>query len=394
LINPRSKISQVPLVRKATRHWFLRFDHFKDKLTEWIGKKEWKSNVVNFVKSYIDDLKPRAITRDMEWGVPLPLPGTEGKVLYVWFDAPIGYISATQEWAQLHQQPDAWKDYWLDPHTTLVNFIGKDNIPFHAIFFPAMIMGQNIPYKLVDQLPANEFYNLEGRQFSKSDNWTIDLESFFNQFTSDQIRYTIAANAPENQDSEFSWKDFQLRCNSELLSKYGNFVNRTLAFLQSQCEGKIPPLTHPHPIDLDFLQKIKELGREADQAYAHFQLRRAAQLIMEIAQAGNAYFDAKKPWVAARSALTHHDMQVTISCCLECIKCMALISSPIIPDAADKIWNMLGFTTPLHAQKWDEVLNAQLPEGRHLTPPEVLFKRVEDSAIQQEIQKLHQLHSH
>jgi len=391
LLTPRSKMSQAPLVRKPTKHWFLRFDHFKKQLAEWIGKKEWKGNVVNFAKAYIDDLKPRAITRDMQWGVPVPLPGTEGKVLYVWFDAPIGYISATQEWAELQHNPDAWKDYWCDPQTTLVQFIGKDNIPFHAIFFPAMVMGQNIPYKLVDQLPANEFYNLEGRQFSKSDGWFIDLEAFFKQFTSDQIRYAIASNAPENQDSDFSWKDFQLRCNSELLGKYGNLVNRTLVFIQTQCEGKIPGLTHPHPVDLEFLKKVKDLVQEADLAYSRFQLRRASQIIMELAQAGNVYFDAKKPWIAARSALTHHDMVTTIACCLECIKCMALISSPIIPEAADRIWKMLGFTTALHEQKWDLVLNSQLPEGHPLAPPQVLFSRVEDSVIQQEIDKLQKL---
>jgi methionyl-tRNA synthetase len=193
LKNPRSKLTNAPLVLKATKHWFLLFDRFKDQLTQWLAEKNWKANVRNFAQSYIDDLKPRAITRDGEWGIPIPLPGTEGKVLYVWFDAPIGYISATQEWAQLNGKPDAWKDYWLDPETTYVQFIGKDNIPFHAVFFPAMEMGQNQPYKKVDQLPANEFLNLEGRQFSKSDGWTIDLADFFQNFTADQIRYTLAA---------------------------------------------------------------------------------------------------------------------------------------------------------------------------------------------------------
>src|SRR5579862_125579 len=230
LIQPRSKLTGASLIRKSTKHWFLRFDLFKEKLAQWIAEKEWKPNVINFAKGYIDDLKPRAITRDSDWGIPIPLPHTEGKVFYVWFDAPIGYISAVREWAELKGTPDAWKNYWLDPKTKLVQFIGKDNIPFHAVFFPAMLMGQNQPYKLVDELPANEFYNLEGRQFSKSDGWYIDLDAFFKQFTTDQIRYAIASNAPETSDSEFSWKDFQMRCNSELLGKYGNLVNRTLVF--------------------------------------------------------------------------------------------------------------------------------------------------------------------
>ncbi len=391
LINPCSKLTGSPLVRKPTKHWFLRFDLFKEKLKSWIEKKDWKPNVVNFAKGYIDDLKPRAITRDMEWGVPIPLPHTEGKVLYVWFDAPIGYISASQEWAQLQGKSDAWKDYWLDPKTKLVQFIGKDNIPFHAVFFPAMTMGQNQPYKLVDELPANEFYNLEGRQFSKSDGWYIDLENFFKQFTADQIRYAIASNAPENQDSEFSWNDFQARCNNELLGKYGNLVNRTLVFAHNNCEGKAPLIQHLQEIDQQFLQKIKQLTQEADDAYAHFRLRKASQAIMDLAQAGNIYFDAKKPWVAARSALTQQDMFNTIGCCLECLKALAITSFPIIPTAAEKLWNMLGFKTPLSHAKWDEAIATPLPAAQILHKPEILFAKIEDSAIRQEIDKLHQM---
>src|SRR5581483_8897740 len=315
LLHPRSKLTGAALIRKPTKHWFLRFDLLKDKLGTWISQKSWKPNVVNFAKSYIDDLKPRAITRDMQWGVPLPLPDTEGKVLYVWFDAPIGYISATQEWAQLHEHPEAWKNYWLDPDTYHVQFIGKDNIPFHAVFFPAMIMGQNTPYKTVDDLPANEFYNLEGRQFSKSDGWYIDLDSFFKQFTADQIRYAIASNAPENQDSEFTWKDFQARCNSELLGKYGNLVNRTLVFARNNCERMVPELKHLDEQDQKFLDKVKQLAKDAEEAYSSFRLRRASAVIMELAQLGNVYFDAKKPWIANRSALTHQDMFNTIGCC-------------------------------------------------------------------------------
>ncbi len=393
LINPRSKLTGAPLIRKPTKHWFLRFDLFKDKLNEWISKKSWKPNVVNFAKGYIDELKPRAITRDMEWGIPLPLPGTEGKVLYVWFDAPIGYISATQEWAQLRDKPDAWKDYWLDPKTYHVQFIGKDNIPFHAVFFPAMIMGQNTPYKLVDDLPANEFYNLEGRQFSKSDGWTIDLESFFKQFTADQIRYAIASNAPESQDSEFSWKDFQSRCNSELLGKYGNLVNRTLVFAHNNCERKIPEIKHLHEQDQQFLDKIRQLAKDAEEAYSSFRLRKASQVVMELAQLGNVYFDAKKPWIANRSALTHQDMFNAIGCCIECLKVLALISFPIIPETAEKVWKMLGFKTPLASAKWDDVVNSVLEFGQALPEPQILFTKIEDDVIQKEIEKLHQMAS-
>lgn len=391
LLSARSKISGAALSKKATKHWFLRFDLFKERLQEWIAQKEWKSNVVNFAKSYIDELKPRAITRDSAWGVPIPLPNTEGKVFYVWFDAPIGYISATKEWAQLHGKPDAWKEYWLDPTCELVQFMGKDNIPFHAVFFPAMIMGQNQPYKLVDQLSANEFYNLEGRQFSKSDGWYIDLDSFFKKFTTDQIRYAIASNAPENQDAEFSWKDFQQRCNSELLGKYGNLVNRTLTFLQMHCEGKVPARGTLLPIDSAFLEQIAVIAKEAQEAYESFRLRRASQLIMELAQAGNGYFDAKKPWITARSALTLHEMQTTLSCCLECLKVLALLSFPIITKTAQSLWSMLGFQSSLVKEQWANVLALPIAEGTHLPIPHILFAKIEDEVIMKEIETLQKL---
>lgn len=388
LKNPRSKLTNAPLVLKPTKHWFLRFDLFKDKLNAWISKKNWKANVVNFSKSYIDDLKPRAITRDGDWGIPIPLPGTEGKVLYVWFDAPIAYISATIQWAQLQGKPDAWKDYWFDPETTYVQFIGKDNIPFHAVFFPAMEMGQNLPYKTVDQLPANEFLNLEGKQFSKSEGWTIDLADFFNHFTTDQLRYVLAANAPENQDSEFTWKDFQTRCNSELLGKYGNLANRLLVFLQNQVQGKVPPKGQLSDSDRTFLEQIHQIADEAAKAYEQFNLRRAAQLMMLIAQTGNVYFDEKKPWSLAKTPEKRPQMETILYCCLECIKILALVSSPIMPAVSQKLWEMLGNTTTLAKQNWDKVVKQEIPEGKQLPAPQVLFKRVENELIQEQENKL------
>ncbi|MES2344465.1 MAG: methionine--tRNA ligase [Chlamydiota bacterium] len=386
LINPRSKITDASLILKPTKHWFLRFDRFKEQLNEWLEKKNWKPNVVNFVKKYIEDLKSRAITRDSEWGIPVPLKEAEGKVLYVWFDAPIGYISATKEWAQLQGKKDSWKDYWLDPETKLVQFIGKDNIPFHAIFFPAMIMGQKKPYKIVDELPANEFYNLEGRQFSKSDNWTIDLASFFHKFTADQIRYVIAANAPETQDSEFTWKDFQTRCNSELLGKYGNLANRTLVFTANQCAGKIPTPLALKEEDDAFLEKVKTLAEETSHAYETFHLRKASQLIMELAQLGNVYFDIKKPWQLAKDPATRQEMENTIYCCLECIKTMALISLPIIPETAARLFSLLGFKAP--PTNWQETLSNPLVSLTSLPKPRILFTRVEDDVIAVEVAKL------
>lgn len=388
---PRSKLTQAPLVHKATKHWFLLLDKFKERLEEWIKTKEWKPNVVNFVKGYIDDLHPRAITRDSTWGVPIPLPQTEGKVLYVWFDAPIGYISATKEWAEKMGFADRWKDYWCDPATKLVNFVGKDNIPFHAVIFPAMTMGQNQPYKLVDELPANEFYKLEGRQFSKSEGWYIDLDDFFQRYTSDQIRYVIAANAPETSDSEFTWKDFQMKCNGDLVGKYGNLVNRTLTFIKNYCGGKVPSMGQLAPEDEAFLQRIQEIVDQAAVSYETFRVRRASQDIMELAQLGNVYFDSKRPWKDQKQPETQERMATTLACCLTCLQALALISAPIIPAAAEKVWRMLGYEESLAAVGWDQVKAKKPQEGQVLPEPTILFQKIEDKQIEEEIAKLHRM---
>lgn len=391
LIEPRSKLTGSPLILKETKHWFLRFDHFKEELLEWIEKKDWKPNVVNFALSYIRELKPRAITRDSEWGIPVPLEGTSGKVLYVWFDAPIGYISAVKDWANEQKDPELWKKYFLDPATRYVQFIGKDNIPFHAVFFPAMIMGQNTPYKLVDDLPANEFYNLEGKQFSKSDGWTIDLESFFTQFSADQIRYVIASNAPETGDSEFTWKDFQARSNAELLGKYGNFVNRVLVFIHDRLGGVVPKAIYTKPADLAFLGRAKEIVRECQTAYDSFQLRRACQLIMELAQLGNVYFDSQKPWQLVKDPASRQDLENTLRACLECIQWLALLAFPVIPSTAEKIWHMLGFEESLQKMGWNRIAEGVIQEGIVLPKPQILFAKVEDSVIQEKVTELNKM---
>ncbi|NGX39379.1 MAG: Methionine--tRNA ligase [Chlamydiae bacterium] len=388
LKNPRSKVTDAPLSRKPTKHWFLKFEMFKERLASWIEEKNWKPAVKNFAKSYIDELRSRAITRDSKWGIPLPIKDTEGKVFYVWFDAPIGYISIAKEWAESVGDKNKWKEYWCDPKTRLVHFVGKDNIPFHAVFFPAMTMGQNVPYKLVDDLPANEFLNLEGRQFSKSEGWTIDLEAFFLEFTPDQIRYYLAANAPETADSEFSWRDFQLRCNSELLGKYGNLANRTLVFAQRHCGGKIPKSKDLQPEDREFLSKIKEIAAQIEEAYKTFHLRKAAQGIMELATAGNVYFDAKKPWALAKDSNTRQAMETTLACCIECLKVLALVSSPIIPSAAQKLWELIGFESRLEDQNWRTIMDESVKATTPLPEPKTLFKKVEDSLIEKEMAKL------
>ncbi len=387
LLSPRSKLTNSKLILKRSRHWYLRFDKFKKKLNEWLSAKEWKPNVMHFTKQFLKDLKERAITRDSSWGVPVPLEDAKGKVLYVWFDAPIGYISATMEWAEKINDKDKWKDYWLDKNTKLINFIGKDNIPFHTIFFPAMIMGQNEGYILAHDVPANEFLMLENRQFSKSDNWYIDLDDFFKKYTADQIRYYLAAIAPETSDSDFSWKDFQNRCNSELLAKLGNFVHRTLVFAKNNCSQKVPK-PNLEEEDNHFLLKIKELSLSAIEAYYNYHLRLASQIIMELAHLGNCYFDQKKPWKLAKDPATHEQMDTTIFCCLECIKAIAMTSSPIIPDSSQKIWEMLGYTSKLEDEKWDDVLSKSINENQGLKDPVVLFRKIEDEEIEKELEKL------
>lgn len=389
LLNPRSKLTNSPLVLKPTKHWFLLFDKFKDQLLEWIEKKNWKPNVVNFAKKYMEDLRPRAITRDSKWGIPVPLDEAEGKVFYVWFDAPIGYISASKEWAEQNNDPDMWKDFWCDPETKYVQFLGKDNIPFHAVFFPAMTLGQNQAYKTVDDLSANEFLNLEGRAFSKSEGWYIDLEDFFTKYTTDQIRYSLAANAPETSDAEFKWKDFQMHCNAELLGKYGNLVNRALVFTQKQCAGEAPGLPDDlEEIDLKFLADIKRLVKSISESYDSYRMRRASSQVMEFAQLGNVYFDAKKPWTDAKAESTRPRLMTTIACCLECLKALALISSPIIPETAQKVWKMLGYDTNLVDLRWDDVMNEPVPSGQILPKPSVLFRKIEDEEIEMEMEKL------
>jgi len=388
LLEPRSKLTGATLIHKPTRHWFLLLNKFKDRLLDWLETKDWKPNVVNFIKKYIEELRPRAITRDSDWGIPVPLEEAEGKVLYVWFEAPVGYISASQEWAEQVGAPDRWKEYWCDSKTKLVQFVGKDNIPFHAAIFPAMTMGQNQPYKLVDELPANEFLNLEGRQFSKSEGWTIDFEDFFTRYSADQIRYAIAANAPETSDAEFTWKDFQNRCNGELLGKFGNLVNRVLVFAQKQCEGIVPHSGQLEKNDQEFLNDMQVLVEEIEGSYQTFSLRRASRKIMELAQLGNTYFDGKRPWKDAKDPETRGRMETTIWCCIECLKMLALASCPIIPRIATKIWEMLGFSGEVEKVLWKEVVETAVLSGQRLQKPEILFQKIEDTQIEEEIGRL------
>ena len=383
--NPRTKIGSKPLIKKSTRHWFLRLDLFKDRLLKWLETKPWKPNVVNFIKKYIEDIRPRSITRDMKWGIPVPLPEAAGKVFYVWFDAPIGYISATKEWAESIGDPNRWESYWLDPACRLVQFMGKDNVPFHGAIFPAMLMGQDRQYKLVDEMPANEFYTLAGRQFSKSEGWFIDVADFLERYSPDQLRYAIASNAPETQDSEFTWKDFQSRCNADLLGKFGNFIHRTLVFAKNMCNSTVPEPKDLSEEDAKFLERCRELASQAKAAYSQFRLRKASQAIMELAQIGNVYFDIKKPWQKGQDPQT---ISNTMYCSLECVKILSLISMPIIPTASAEIVALLGLEPQFQLRGWDDQLAFTLPPGHRLGEPKPLFRKIEDEEIVREEAKL------
>lgn len=383
LKNPVSSITGTPLQQKKTKHWFMLFDKFSDELLSWLKTKNWKSNVTNFAAEYAKKLHPRAITRDLTWGVPVPGAESKEKVLYVWFDAPIGYISMTKEWAIDQGDPDLWKAYWCEEETKLVQFLGKDNIPFHALFFPAMLMGQNTFYKKVDDLVANEFLLLEGKAFSKSEGWTIDTEAFIQTFSCDMLRYYLASHAPQLQDAEFTFEGFYQTIHSDLVGKLGNLVHRTLTFIQ-KIGGCIPEESTIQEEDTLFSNQIHLLNKEIDLAYEHYDLRKVTALLMELATLGNVYFDREKPWVLVKSSNSRLSTVLHKLCF--CLKSLAIHAYPIIPDASQKLWALLGFTSLLeegYAQRESSVFTKS-PLGS----PTLLFKKFEKEALEPFIKAL------
>jgi len=320
----------------------------------------------------------------------VPLEGAEGKVLYVWFDAPIGYISAAMEWAQRSGKPEAWKDFWLDESCRLIQFLGKDNIPFHAVIFPSMIMGQDLPLKLVDEMPANEFYNLEGKKFSKSDGWSIDLDDFVSKYDVQTLRYMLAATAPESSDSEFTWKEFQIRVNAELVGKWGNFIHRTLTFLQKM-GGKCPFQREYKEEDQFFISQLKVKIEEIEHAFGQFRVRKACQLIMEMAQLSNAYFDSQKPWVLFKEC-KQQDLERVMTVCLKAIQWLLVVSSPIIPEVCERPWKWLGFAKSVAQMGWKEGIDASLAYGHSIEEPQLLFAKIEDEQITAEQELLRKRH--
>jgi methionyl-tRNA synthetase len=386
LINPHSALSGNKPVLKETKHWYLPLDKAEGWLREWIlegHKDDWKVNVYGQVKSWIDQgLQPRAVTRDLDWGVKVPLPETEGKVLYVWFDAPIGYISAAREWAE--KTGKDWEPYWKASDSKLVHFIGKDNIVFHCIIFPFMLQ-QEGSFVLPDNVPANEFLNLENDKISTSRNWAVWLHEYLQELPGkeDVLRYVLTANAPETKDNDFTWKDFQARNNNELLAVFGNFVNRTLVLTHKYFEGKVPALDHLTDADKAVLAEMQRFPEKISQSIELYRFREALSELMNLARLGNRYLTENEPWKIFK---TDPDRVKTIlAVSLEIVARLSVLSEPFLPFTSEKLRKMLH----LGSFGWDDAANLSLlEEGHQLGETVLLFEKVEDSLIEQQVQKL------
>ena len=381
LINPHSALSGAKPVLRKTKHWYLPLDKYEPFLKHWILEehKEWKSNVYGQCKSWIDQgLKPRAVTRDLSWGVPVPLKGTDGKVLYVWFDAPIGYISATKALTK------DWEKYWKDKETRMVHFIGKDNIVFHCIIFPAMLHAHG-GYILPDNVPANEFLNIEGQKVSTSRNWAVWLNEYLEDFPGrqDALRYTLTANMPETKDNDFTWKDFQNRNNSELVAILGNFVNRVMVLTNKHFQGKVPPKGVLTAEDEEVLRGIAEQRARVEDALETFHFRDALKEYMNLARVGNKYLTEMEPWKLVESDEERTGSVLYVS--LQLVAALAGLGEPFLPFATKRLLKMLN----KGSVAWDEVGAQMLPEGYRVGEPELLFTKIEDDAIEAQIKKLH-----
>jgi methionyl-tRNA synthetase len=382
LINPHSKLSGATPIKKKTTHWYLPLQDYEQWLREWIleGHQEWRSNVYGQVKSWLDGgLQPRAVTRDLDWGVPVPVEGAEGKVLYVWFDAPIGYISNTQELL-----PDSWEKWWKSPDTRLVHFIGKDNIVFHCIVFPAMLKAYGDGYILPDNVPANEFLNLEGDKISTSRGWAVWAHEYLQDFPGkeDVLRYVLTANAPETKDNDFSWKDFQQRNNSELVAIFGNFVNRAMVLTHKYFGGKVPACGSLEDIDKEALAQIPALKASMEKNIEEFKFREALKDAMGIARVGNKYISDSEPWKVAKTDLdrTATILNISLQICAD----LAIAFEPFTPFAAKRLREMLGSQLD-----WEVFGRPQiLPAGHQLGAAELLFAKIEDDAIDAQLARL------
>ena len=388
LIDPKSSITGSKPTLKATKHWFLPLNRYQEFLEKWIlegHKSDWKPNVYGQVKSWLDDeLKPRAVTRDLDWGIPVPVEGAEGKVLYVWFDAPIGYISSTKEWAE--REGKDWRPYWQDKNTELVHFIGKDNIVFHCIIFPAMLKAEG-SYILPTNVPANEFLNLEGNKLSTSKNWAVWLHEYLQDFPNQQdvLRYALTANAPETKDNDFTWKDFQARNNNELVAIFGNFINRVAVLTQKYYEGVIPAAGEFNDIDTETLLQITELTEKIEQSLERYRFREAQQELMNMARLGNKYLADEEPWKLIKT--DPERVKTVMYVALQIATALAVASEPFLPFTSEKLKRML----QLGAITWENLkTNATelLKAGHLIGTAELLFEKIEDAAIEKQLQRL------
>lgn len=383
LIEPKSAITGAKPELRETKHWYLPLDKWEPALRKWIldGHTEWKTNVYGQCKSWLDmGLKPRAVSRDLDWGIPVPVEGAEGKVLYVWFDAPIGYISNTKEIL-----PDTWQTYWKDPETRIINFIGKDNIVFHCIVFPAMLMAYGDGYQLPENVPANEFLNLEGDKISTSRNWAVWLHEYLKDFPGKQdvLRYVLTANAPETKDNDFTWRDFQARNNSELVAILGNFFNRAVVLTHKYYDGMVPEAEKLEAVDTEVMAEIRAVKEQLSHNLDTFHFRDALKDMMNIARIGNKYLQDTEPWKVAKTdkERTASILNTALQICAN----LAVASEPFIPFAAAKMRSMLG----LGCMTWANLGDTQLIKpGMKLSQPELLFEKIEDSAIEAQVARL------
>ena len=388
LINPKSAITgNVPTV-KETKHWFLPLDKHEAFLRKWIlegHKKDWKPNVYGQVKSWLEDgLRPRAVTRDLDWGIPVPLEGAEGKVLYVWFDAPIGYISSTKEWAA--REGKNWEDYWKKDDTKLVHFIGKDNIVFHCIIFPSMLKAHG-DYILPENVPANEFLNLEGNKLSTSKNWAVWLHEYLEEFPNQQdvLRYTLTANAPESKDNDFTWKDFQAKNNNELVAIFGNFINRVVVLTNKYYNGIVPAPNDFTEIDEDVLAAVKEFPNIIGKSIERYRFREASQELMSLARLGNKYLADEEPWKVIK--LDEERVKTIMFIALQISSALAILSEPFLPFTSTKLKNILNVDKKLSWKNVTEIA-ILLPAGHQINKAELLFSKIEDKAIEAQVEKL------
>ncbi len=387
IINPRCKICGSPPEMRSTKHWYFRLSQFQKRLEDWQASKPgFKSNVREFCAGWFKEgLTDRPITRDIDWGIPVPLPGAEGKVLYVWFDAPIGYISSTVEWAQARSRPESWRDYWQDPKTRLIHFIGKDNIVFHAIVWPAMLMARE-GFILPDNIPANEFLTIEGQKLSTSRNWAVWVDEYLEVFPPDPLRYYLAANAPENKDADFAWKDFQTRNNSELADILGNLVNRSLSFVEKHFESRVPPAGQLSESDRSILALIGEATEKIGESLDQFQVRRAVGELMDLARSGNRYFNESAPWSSIKTDRAR--CAATLNTTIQLEAALAVLMDPFLPFSAARLWKMLNLPGVLEERRWHSLPDLRLPEAHPLGSREILFSKIEDDVIATQIERL------